>query len=126
MLWTIGYDTIYAHQDNEDDLMLGLKSTALTFGDDTPRWVGGFYAGALVLWIVAGYSPARISSSSSAWRSSALQMAWQVSTLDIHDPEQLPAPLPLQPRRRRRDLPRPRHRHAAVVVGRPELKHGCR
>ena len=54
VLWTIGYDTIYAHQDKEDDLAIGLKSTALRFGDATPRWLVGFYAGAVLLWAVAG------------------------------------------------------------------------
>jgi 4-hydroxybenzoate polyprenyltransferase len=46
VLWTIGYDTIYAHQDKEDDLAIGLKSTALKFGDATPQWLVAFYAGA--------------------------------------------------------------------------------
>jgi 4-hydroxybenzoate polyprenyltransferase len=54
VLWTMGYDTIYAHQDKEDDLMLGLKSTAIRFGDDTRTWVGGLYAGAVTLWLLAG------------------------------------------------------------------------
>src|SRR4249920_390193 len=54
VLWTIGYDTIYAHQDKEDDLAIGLKSTALKFGDATPRWLVAFYAGALLLWAIAG------------------------------------------------------------------------
>src|SRR5262245_6657999 len=39
VLWTIGYDTIYAHQDKEDDALLGLKSTALRFGDATQIWL---------------------------------------------------------------------------------------
>ena len=54
VLWTIGYDTIYAHQDKEDDLLVGLKSTALRFGAATQRWLTGFYAGAVLLWSVAG------------------------------------------------------------------------
>ena len=54
VLWTIGYDTIYAHQDKEDDLMVGLKSTALRFGEQTQRWLVGFYGGALMLWGYAG------------------------------------------------------------------------
>lgn len=40
--WTIIYDTIYAHQDKADDLMLGLKSTAIRFGEDTKLWLTGF------------------------------------------------------------------------------------
>src|SRR5262249_29739468 len=45
VLWTIGYDTIYAHQDKEDDLAAGLKSTALKFGAATGGWLSAFYAG---------------------------------------------------------------------------------
>lgn len=40
--WTIIYDTIYAHQDKADDILLGIKSTALKFGDDTKIWLTGF------------------------------------------------------------------------------------
>lgn len=40
--WTIVYDTIYAHQDKKDDLAIGVKSTALRFGDDTKLWLSGF------------------------------------------------------------------------------------
>ena len=54
VLWTVGYDTIYAHQDKEDDVLVGLKSTALRFGAATPRWLVLFYAGAVVLWGAAG------------------------------------------------------------------------
>jgi 4-hydroxybenzoate polyprenyltransferase len=86
VLWTIGYDTIYAHQDTEDDLMLGLKSTALTFGDSTPAWVGGFYAGALVMWVIAGYLAGTHLIFFFGVALVSLQMAWQVTTLDIHDP----------------------------------------
>ena len=86
VLWTIGYDTIYAHQDTEDDLMLGLKSTALTFGADTPFWVGGFYAGALLLWIAAGFLAGTHLVFFFGVALVGLQMAWQVSTLDVRDP----------------------------------------
>ncbi|HEX7775914.1 MAG TPA: 4-hydroxybenzoate octaprenyltransferase [Parvibaculum sp.] len=41
--WTIGYDTIYAHQDKDDDALIGVKSTALRFGAATGRWLWGFY-----------------------------------------------------------------------------------
>ncbi|CAI8612957.1 unnamed protein product [Vicia faba] len=40
--WTLVYDTIYAHQDKEDDLKVGVKSTALRFGDSTKEWLTGF------------------------------------------------------------------------------------
>ncbi len=53
ILWTLGYDTIYAHQDKEDDARVGIRSTALLFGDRSRHWVGLFYAGAFVLWCLA-------------------------------------------------------------------------
>ena len=86
VLWTIGYDTIYAHQDKEDDLMVGLKSTALRFGERTPTWVAGFYAGALVLWhrgrLLAGGALVLLHR---ARRRRPCMLAWQVATLDIDD-----------------------------------------
>ncbi len=87
VLWTIGYDTIYAHQDAEDDLMLGLKSTALSFGEDTPFWVGSFYVGALLLWITAGFLAGTHLVFFFGVALVGLQMAWQVSTLDTNDPK---------------------------------------
>lgn len=87
VLWTIGYDTIYAHQDREDDLMLGLKSTALTFGEATPSWVGLFYAGALLLWTAAGFFANTHLVFFFGMALVGLQLAWQVTTLDIRSPE---------------------------------------
>jgi 4-hydroxybenzoate polyprenyltransferase len=51
--WTLGYDTIYALQDQEDDALAGVKSTARLFGEDAPLWVGRFYAGALAFAAIA-------------------------------------------------------------------------
>ncbi|MGB0720258.1 MAG: 4-hydroxybenzoate octaprenyltransferase, partial [Bdellovibrionales bacterium] len=53
IFWTLGYDTIYAHQDKDDDLMAGIKSTALKFGEDSLLWVRGFYALAFVFMMAA-------------------------------------------------------------------------
>lgn len=53
ILWTLGYDTIYAHQDKADDALVGIKSTARLFGEKSRQWVGCFYAGALALWLAA-------------------------------------------------------------------------
>lgn len=47
--WTIFYDTIYAHQDAEDDALIGVKSTARLFAQDSPRWLLGFGVAAVVL-----------------------------------------------------------------------------
>jgi 4-hydroxybenzoate polyprenyltransferase len=86
VLWTMGYDTIYAHQDKEDDLMVGLKSTAIRFGEDTITWLGAFYAGAVVLWLAAGFLAGTHLIYFTAVVLASLQMAWQVMTLDIRDP----------------------------------------
>jgi 4-hydroxybenzoate polyprenyltransferase len=94
VLWTIGYDTIYAHQDSSDDAVVGIKSTALRFGANTHNWVGGLYGGAVILWALAGVL-AKVSSQD--WHTAhlmyfaavalvALQLAWQVTTLDTSDP----------------------------------------
>lgn len=54
VLWTLGYDTIYAHQDREDDALAGIKSTARMFAGQSKFWVGGFYAGCVLLILLAG------------------------------------------------------------------------
>lgn len=54
VLWTIGYDTIYALQDREDDALVGVRSTARLFADRWRLWTQGFYLGAVVLWTIAG------------------------------------------------------------------------
>jgi 4-hydroxybenzoate polyprenyltransferase len=86
VLWTIGYDTIYAHQDKDDDLALGLKSTALRFGPATPAWLTGFYAGAVVLWAVAGAMAGGRAVFFLMLALVAVQLWWQVATLDTRDP----------------------------------------
>lgn len=85
--WTIGYDTIYAHQDAEDDLMLGLKSTALHFGENTPSAVGAFYSAAIVFWTLAGFLAGAHLIFFLALALIGLQLAWQVSSLDIRNPK---------------------------------------
>lgn len=86
ILWILGYDTIYAHQDREDDAMLGIGSTALKFGERTRPFLAACYAGALALLAVTGAVAGL-----SAWYYLALlvpagMLAWQVRALDIHDP----------------------------------------
>ncbi len=85
ILWTIGYDTIYAHQDKEDDAMLGLKSTALRLGDATRPALVGFYGGALVLWAVAAWLAGAGAVTTATLLLVGLHLAWQVATLDISD-----------------------------------------
>ncbi|HKB41823.1 MAG TPA: 4-hydroxybenzoate octaprenyltransferase [Gemmataceae bacterium] len=86
VVWTIGYDTIYAHQDKEDDALLGLKSTALRLGETTPRWLAAFYGGAVILWGAAGLLAGAGAIFLLALALVALQLAWQIRTLEIDDP----------------------------------------
>lgn len=85
--WTIGYDTIYAHQDREDDAIIGMKSTALRFGRSTQTWLSAFYGlawSAIVLsGLAAGAGPVFVAGMGLA----GAQLAWQVATLDIDDAE---------------------------------------
>ena len=56
VFWTLGYDTIYAHQDKRDDVLAGIKSTALLFGDKSLRWVSLFYVLTIVFLGLAGWA----------------------------------------------------------------------
>jgi 4-hydroxybenzoate polyprenyltransferase len=84
--WTIGYDTLYAHQDKEDDLTLGLGSTALRFGEQTKTWVSGFYGFSIITWALAAWLAGVGTVGMLALAGAAAHMAWQVTTLDIADP----------------------------------------
>jgi 4-hydroxybenzoate polyprenyltransferase len=54
--WTLHYDTIYAHQDKTDDLLIGVKSTALRLGNETKLWLRAFSIGMISHLITAGIS----------------------------------------------------------------------
>jgi len=87
IFWTLGYDTIYAHQDKDDDVLIGVKSTALKFGGATKPWLVGFYAITILILAAVG-SVAHL-----AWpyyaglALAAVQLAWQIRTVDIDDPK---------------------------------------
>jgi 4-hydroxybenzoate polyprenyltransferase len=84
--WVIGYDTIYAHQDREDDALIGVKSTALLFGERTRLMLASFYALAVVLIGVAGAMAGGRWIFAIGLLAFAAHLAWQVVRLDIHDP----------------------------------------
>jgi 4-hydroxybenzoate polyprenyltransferase len=84
--WTLGYDTIYAHQDKEDDALVGVKSTALLFGDATKAWLVLFYALTVPLMALSGWVAGLAWPYFLALIGVALQFAWQVSTLAIDRP----------------------------------------
>ena len=83
--WVIGYDTIYAHQDREDDLLIGIKSTALLFGDNTRSMLASFYAGAVVLIGAAGLMAGGGLIFVLGLIAFAAHLTWQVLRLDIND-----------------------------------------
>ncbi|MDR7031587.1 4-hydroxybenzoate octaprenyltransferase [Mesorhizobium sp. BE184] len=88
ILWVIGYDTIYAHQDKEDDAIVGVRSTARLFGENTKPWLAGLYAGALMCFAVA-FAAAQVPVVALAGLIAAgAHMARQIMTLDIDDPDQ--------------------------------------
>ncbi|MEK9677525.1 MAG: 4-hydroxybenzoate octaprenyltransferase [Rhodospirillaceae bacterium] len=86
ILWTLGYDTIYAHQDKEDDLFVGIKSSAIRLGAGTRPWLFLFYGGAAVLFSVTGWMLGMSWPFYVAMVLAAIQLAWQAWDVDIDDP----------------------------------------
>jgi len=84
--WVIGYDTIYAHQDREDDLLIGIKSTALLFKDDTPRMMRIFYGAAVALICLAGIDAGGRWIFIAGIVVFAGHLLWQIRSLRIDDP----------------------------------------
>jgi 4-hydroxybenzoate polyprenyltransferase len=86
--WTIGYDTIYAHQDKEDDELIGVRSTARLFGDHTKGWLMGLY-GATLFFLLLSFSAAGAGVFAYlALIVAAVMFAWQILILDINNPDQ--------------------------------------
>jgi 4-hydroxybenzoate polyprenyltransferase len=84
--WVIGYDTIYAHQDREDDALIGIKSTAILFGRDTQQMLVVFYALAVVLIGVAGTMAGGGLIFALTLTAFAVHLVWQIMRLNIDDP----------------------------------------
>jgi 4-hydroxybenzoate polyprenyltransferase len=85
--WVIGYDTIYAHQDREDDALVGIKSTALLFGARTKPILALFFAQAVVLIGIAGWSAGGKLYFLIGLLGFAAHLAWQIVRLDIGNPD---------------------------------------
>ena len=87
--WTVFYDTIYAHQDTEDDALIGVKSTARLFGGDSYRWLAGFGAVSVALLALAVLAAG--AQGTGLWLALlgvlgfAAHLAWQLRSLDITD-----------------------------------------
>ena len=85
--WVIGYDTIYAHQDREDDALIGIKSTALLFGARTKPMLALFYALAVGLIGAAGFAAGAGGVFAIGLLAFAAHLTWQIIRLDIADPD---------------------------------------
>ncbi len=83
--WVIGYDTVYAVQDREDDALIGIRSSALRLGRHVKVGVAFFYAAALALWSVAIWLIRPEPLAFVALVPAALQLGWQVLSLDPED-----------------------------------------
>ncbi len=87
IFWTLGYDTIYAHQDKDDDALIGVKSTARLFGKRSANWILGIYAAAFTLILTAGFIEHAGWPFAFFMLAAGAHMLWQVRTLDIGNPD---------------------------------------
>jgi 4-hydroxybenzoate polyprenyltransferase len=84
--WTLGYDTIYAHQDKEDDILIGVKSSAIRLGARTLTWMYGFYLAAFMLMLAGGFASGLGIAFGLAMLAPGAHLIWQLRTLDIDRP----------------------------------------
>jgi 4-hydroxybenzoate polyprenyltransferase len=85
LFWTLGYDTIYAHQDKTDDALIGVKSTALKLGEKTRSWLLVFYGFAIALLALCGFLAELAWPFYAALAMAALHFGWQALTVAIDD-----------------------------------------
>ena len=88
VLWVIGYDTIYALQDREDDALIGVGSTARLFGDNTKLWLTGLYGLSLMFFAVAFAAAQAPMPALAGLLAAGAHMVRQIAVLDIDNPEQ--------------------------------------
>ena len=84
--WVIGYDTIYAHQDREDDALIGIKSTALLFRERTKPMLALFYTLAVALIALVGWNAGAGLVFALGLLAFAAHLAWQIARLNVDDP----------------------------------------
>lgn len=85
IFWTLGYDTIYAHQDREDDALVGVRSTARLFGEATRPFLAACYAATVALAALAGVMAGLSAAFFAGLAVAAGLLAWQVARLAIDD-----------------------------------------
>jgi 4-hydroxybenzoate polyprenyltransferase len=86
VLWDLGFDTIYAHQDREDDALVGVRSTARLFGERTAPFLAACYGGMMLLLVLAGGLAGLGGWFYPGLALPAVLLARQVAALDIDDP----------------------------------------
>ncbi|GMJ06423.1 HYPERSENSITIVE RESPONSE-LIKE LESION 1, polyprenyltransferase 1 [Hibiscus trionum] len=84
--WTILSDTIYAHQDKEDDLKVGIKSTALKFGESSKEWITSFAIACIGSFALTGYNAALGWPFYACLAAASAQLAWQIWTVNLSSP----------------------------------------
>jgi len=84
--WTIGYDIIYAHQDKEDDILIGVKSAAIRLGARSKPWLYVFYSAAFALMLAGGVAAGLRLVFAAAMLVPGAHLLWQLRTLDIDRP----------------------------------------
>jgi 4-hydroxybenzoate polyprenyltransferase len=84
--WTMGYDTIYAHQDKDDDMLIGVKSSAIRLGARTMPWMYAFYTAAFALMLAGGLAAGLGIVFALAMLLPAAHLLWQLRILDIDKP----------------------------------------
>lgn len=87
VMWTLIYDTIYAHQDKKDDALIGLKSTALLFQENTRQWLSGFGVAMVAALSLAGANSGQTVPYYAAVAAVGAHLAHQIYTVDIHRAE---------------------------------------
>ena len=85
VFWTLAYDTIYAHQDTEDDALIGVKSTALLFGANSKPWLAVFFGGAFVSFALALWTVGAGPASYLGLAAAAVHALWQLQSFDHSD-----------------------------------------
>jgi 4-hydroxybenzoate polyprenyltransferase len=83
--WTLGYDTIYAHQDKEDDALIGVKSTALLLGEMSSIWIAGFYIATFALIALAAVAATHNWYCVLLMLPAGTHLFWQALSLQIDD-----------------------------------------
>ena len=82
--WTLVYDTIYAHQDKDDDIVVGIKSTALLFGVNTKAWLSGFAASSVSFLGLTGESDEVLTKCVTGQCSVPNKSCWYTETYGSH------------------------------------------